>query len=140
MTTVYEIPPDKMIEVVADDLKNKVKFNMPEWAKFVKTGAHKERMPQNYDWWWIRSASVLRKVYLNGPVGVQRLRTAYGGKKNRGVKPERFYRAGGKIIRSILIEFDKVGFTEKVNGGRRITPKGQSYLDKLATEFSRKSK
>lgn len=140
MTTVYEIPPDKMIEVVADDLKNKVKFNMPEWANFVKTGAHKERMPQNYDWWWIRSASVLRKVYLNGPVGVQRLRTAYGGKKNRGVKPERFYRAGGKIIRSILIEFDKVGFTEKVTGGRRITPKGQSYLDKLATEFSRKSK
>ena len=140
MTTVYEIPPDKMIEIVADDLKNNVKLKMPEWAKFVKTGAHRERMPQNDDWWWIRSASILRKIYINGPVGVQRLRTAYGGKKNRGVKPEKFYRAGGKIIRSILQEFDRIGFTEKVNNGRKITPKGQSYLDKLATEISRKSK
>ncbi|HDH41488.1 MAG TPA: 30S ribosomal protein S19e [Candidatus Altiarchaeales archaeon] len=140
MTTVYEIPPDKMIEIVADDLKNNVKLKMPEWAKFVKTGAHRERMPQNDDWWWIRSASILRKIYINGPVGVQRLRTAYGGKKNRGVKPEKFYRAGGKIIRSILQEFDRIGFTEKVDNGRKITPKGQSYLDKLATEISRKSK
>ncbi|RLI92865.1 MAG: 30S ribosomal protein S19e [Candidatus Altiarchaeales archaeon] len=140
MTTVYEIPPDKMIEIVANDLKNNVKLKMPEWAKFVKTGAHRERMPQNDDWWWIRSASILRKIYINGPVGVQRLRTAYGGKKNRGVKPEKFYRAGGKIIRSILQEFDRIGFTEKVNNGRKITPKGQSYLDKLATEISRKSK
>jgi len=140
MTTVYEIPHEKMIEIVADDLKNKMKFKMPDWANFVKTGAHKEKMPQDDDWWWIRSASILRKIYINGPVGVQRLRTAYGGKKNRGVKPERFYRAGGKIIRSILQEFDKIGFTEKVDNGRKITPKGQSYLDKLATEFSRKSK
>ena len=140
MTTVYEIPQEKMIEIVADDLKNKVKFKMPDWANFVKTGAHKEKMPQGDDWWWIRSASILRKIYINGPVGVQRLRTAYGGKKNRGVKPEKFYRAGGKIIRSILQEFDKIGFTEKVSNGRKITPKGQSYLDKLATEFSRKSK
>ncbi|OYT41908.1 MAG: 30S ribosomal protein S19e [Candidatus Altiarchaeales archaeon ex4484_43] len=140
MTTVYEIPPDKMIEIIADDLKNKVKFKMPEWAKFVKTGAHRERVPQSDDWWWIRSASILRKIYINGPVGVQRLRTGYGGKKNRGVKPEKFYRAGGKIIRSILQEFDRIGFTEKADNGRKITPKGRSYLDKLATEISRKSK
>jgi small subunit ribosomal protein S19e len=139
MTTVYEIPPEKMIEIVAKNLKNKVKLKKPEWVKFVKTGAHKEKMPQDDDMWWIRSASILRKVYINGPVGVQRLRTAYGGKKNRGVKPEKFYRASGKIIRTILQEFDKLGFTEKMGKGRKITPKGQSYLDKLATEFSRGS-
>ncbi len=140
MTTVYEIPPEKMIEIAAGDLKNKVKFKMPDWAKFVKTGTHKERMPQDDDWWWIRSASILRKIYINGPVGVQRLKVAYGGKKNRGVKPEKFYRASGKIIRIILQEFDKIEFTKKVDNGREITSKGQSYLDKLATEFSRKPK
>jgi small subunit ribosomal protein S19e len=138
MTTVYEIPPEKMIEIVANDLKNKVKLKMPDWAKFVKTGAHKEKMPQSDDWWWIRAASTLRKVYVNGPVGVQRLRIDYGGKKNRGVKPEEFRKAGGKIIRTILQEFDGLGFTEKVKKGRKITTKGQSYLDKLASEFSKK--
>ncbi|MBN2014575.1 MAG: 30S ribosomal protein S19e [Candidatus Altiarchaeota archaeon] len=140
MATVYEIPTKIMMEKTAFDLKDKNKMQMPEWAKFVKTGAHKEKAPQDDNWWWIRAASILRKVYINGPVGIQRLRTAYGGKKNRGSKPERFYRASGKIIRVILQEFDKMGFTEKVKEGRKITPKGQSYLDKIATDLAKKSK
>lgn len=140
MATVYEIPPDVLIEKIALDLKDKGKLKMPEWAKFTKTGAHKEKPPQDNNWWWIRAASILRKTYTNGPVGTQRLRTVYGGKKNRGVRPERFYRAGGKIIRTILQDFDTMGFTEKVKGGRKITSKGQSYLDKIATELAKKSK
>ena len=69
---------------------------------------------------------------MNGPIGVQRLRTAYGGRKNRGFKPEKFRRAGGKVIRTILKDLDQLGFTEKVSGGRKVTAKGQSYLDKIA--------
>lgn len=135
MATVYEVPTDKLIEKVALDLKENVKLKRPEWALFVKTGAHNERLPEDDNWWWTRAASVLRKVYINGPVGVQRLRTAYGGRKHRGFKPEEFRKAGGKIIRTILKEFDSLGFTEKVSGGRRITAKGQSYLDKIAGEI-----
>jgi small subunit ribosomal protein S19e len=131
MATVYEIPADKLINEVACDLKEKVKLKRPEWALFAKTGAHKERQADDEDWWWIRAASILRKIYLNGPIGVQKLRTTYGGRKNRGAKPEEFHKAGGKNIRVILKEFDQLGFTEKVSGGRRITAKGQSYLDKI---------
>lgn len=133
MTTVYEIPADRLIAKVAEDLKNRIKLKRPNWATFVKTGSQKERIPENPDWWWVRAASVLRKIYVGGPIGVQRLRTAYGGRKNMGVKPEKFRRSGGKIIRSILMEFDRIGFTEKVAKGRKITAKGQSYLDKIAT-------
>lgn len=136
MATVYDTLQDELIKAVSDDLKANVKLNKPDWALFVKTGAHRERSPDNQDWWWVRAASVLRKVYIKGPVGVQRLRVAYGGRKHRGVKPEEFRRAGGKVIRTILAEFDKIGFTEKVEGGRRITPKGQSYLDKIASKLS----
>lgn len=132
MATVYEVPAHKLIREASQDLKEKVKLKRPEWALFTKTGSHTERQPENEDWWWIRAASVLRKVYTNGPIGVQRLRTAYGGRKNRGYKPEKFRRAGGKNIRVILSEFDQLGFTEKIRGGRKITPKGQSYLDKIA--------
>jgi len=140
MATVYEIDPKKLIERVAIDLKNNIKLKKPQWASFVKTGAHKERQPIDENWWWIRAASILRHVYMRGPIGVQTLRRTYGGRKNRGVKPEKFYKGGGKIIRTILQEFDKIGFTEKVDGGRRITPKGQSYLDKISTEILKKSK
>ncbi|MCK5140228.1 MAG: 40S ribosomal protein S19, partial [Thermodesulfovibrionia bacterium] len=105
MATVYDVKPDVLIERVAEDLRNNVKLKRPEWVSFVKTGAHNERMPEDPGWWEIRAASILRKVYTNGPVGVQRLRTAYGGRKNRGVKPEKFCRAGGSILRTILKEF-----------------------------------
>jgi len=74
MATVYDVPADKLIEKVARDLKESVKFERPEWALFVKTGSHKERQPDDENWWWIRAASVLRKIYLNGPIGVERLR------------------------------------------------------------------
>ena len=132
---VYEIPADELINEVACDLKEKVKLKRPKWALFAKTGAYKERQPDDEDWWWIRAASILRKIYLNGPIGVQRLRTTYGGRKNCGAKPEEFRKAGGKNIRVILKEFDQLGFTEKVSGGRRITAKGQSYLDKITCDI-----
>jgi small subunit ribosomal protein S19e len=139
MATVYEIPAGDLIEAAAKDLKENVKLKKPAWAEFVKTGTHVERMPENPDWWFHRAASVLRKVYINGPVGVQSLRVAYGSTKNRGVKPEAFRRAGGKNIRVLLQEYDRLGFTEKVvtkgQCGRRVTPKGQSYLDKIASNL-----
>lgn len=137
MATVYEVPPDKLIAKTAEDLKTNIKLKRPDWTEFVKTGTHRERQPDNPDWWYSRAASLLRKVYINGPVGVQRLRTAYGDRKHRGVKPEEFRRAGGKILRIILKEFDNLGFTEKSGNGRIITKKGQSYLDKISSEINK---
>ena len=141
MATVYDVSAADLIEEAAKDLKEKQKFTRPEWAKFVKTGVHVERCPENPDWWWLRAASILRKIYINGPVGVSRLRTVYGGRKNRGVKPEKFKRGGGKIIRTILQGFDELNFTKKTEKthaqsakGRVITPEGHSYLDKIATD------
>jgi len=134
MTTVYDVPAGKLIEAVAIDLKDKVKLPKPEWSTFVKTGAHRERSPENEDWWWIRAAALLRKIYVDGPVGVQRLRVVYGDRENKGHKPEKFRRAGGKIIRTALQELDRVGFTEKVGKeGRKVTSKGKSYIDRIAS-------
>jgi len=138
MATVYEAPAEKLIAETARDLKENVKIKKPDWAHFVKTGTHVERLPDDPDWWWLRAASILRKVYMNGPVGVHRLRTAYGGRKHRGVKPEEFRRAGGKNIRTILKQLDEAGYTEKAPGGRRISAKGRSYLDKIASSVKSK--
>ncbi|MEM2918419.1 MAG: 30S ribosomal protein S19e [Candidatus Altiarchaeota archaeon] len=134
MATPKDIPAKKLIDEVAKDLKDRIKFKRPDWAIFVKTGADKERAPNDNDWWWTRAASILRKIYISkNPVGVQRLRVAYGGRKHRGVKPEKFYKASGKIIRTILQEFDALGFTEKKDKkGRVITKKGAEYLNKIS--------
>ena len=133
MTTVYDVPPTKLIEKLAEKLKD-MNIEEPSWTAFVKTGAHKERQPDNDDWWYVRCASVLRKIYINGPVGVEKLRTAYGGRKNRGHEPEHFYKGSGNIIRKALQELEKLGFVEKTPEGRVVTPKGRSFLDNIAKE------
>lgn len=136
MTTPFDVPADKLINVAGKDLKENLKFKKPEWADFVKTGISRERAPENPDWWWIRAASILRKLYIkNNPIGVERLRTAYGGRKNRGVKPEHFYKGSGKIIRTILQEFDNLGLTEKTPKGRKITEKGIIYLNNICSKL-----
>ena len=60
MTTVFDVPADLLIEKVADEFKNNDKINSPAWSNFVKTGVHKERKPENADWWYIRTASIIR--------------------------------------------------------------------------------
>ncbi|MFH1403120.1 MAG: 30S ribosomal protein S19e [Candidatus Altiarchaeota archaeon] len=137
MTTIYDVPVRELIDEAARDLKDNVKLERPEWSTYVKTGVNKERMPEDQNWWWTRAASVLRKIYIEGPIGVQKLRVKYGGSKNRGRKPEEFRMASGKIIRTILKEFDDAGFTEKVKGGRVITAKGRSYLDKISAKIEK---
>lgn len=136
MTTPYDVPADKLINVVSKDLKENLKFKKPEWADFVKTGVSRDRAPEDPDWWWIRAASILRKLYIeNKGIGVERFRTVYGGRKNRGVKPEHFYKGSGKIIRTILQEFDNLGLTERSQKGRKITEKGITYLNNLCKKL-----
>ncbi len=134
--TVYDIEANKLIEKVAQEMKKIDELKMPSWADFVKTGVHKERPPINKEWWYLREAAVLRKIYLNGPIGVEKLRTNYGGRKNRGFKPERFYKGSGKIIRTILQQLEMAQLIKKAekgtHKGRIITGKGKSFLDKLA--------
>ena len=63
---------------------------------------HRERIPVQDNWWAIRSAAVLRKVTIKGPIGVNRLAQEFGGPKDRGVKPNAAASGSRKIIRTIL--------------------------------------
>ena len=135
MTTVFDVPADLLIKKVAEEFKENDKINSPAWSNFVKTGVHKERKPENADWWYVRCASIIRRVYIDGPVGVMSLRTFYGGKKDRGVTPEVFKKGSGAIIRNALHQLEDAGFVEKVEGGRVVSPQGRSFLDKTAGEI-----
>ncbi len=138
MPTVYDIPPIVMIRRLAQDLRSRDEIKPPEWALFVKTGAHKERAPDDPDWWYMRCASILRKVYLRGPIGTERLRIDYGGKKRRGAKPNKFHKGSGAVVRTALQQLERAGFIMKQgNKGREMTNIGRSYMDKLSAALKR---
>ncbi len=137
---MYDTDAKTVIDNAAQELKKLIK--QPEWTPFVKTGTHKERPPADKDWFYTRAASILRTIALKGPIGTAKLRAKYGGRKNRGVKPEKFYKGSGNIIRKALQELDKAGLTVKaekgVHKGRIITAKGQSLLAKAGYTQSAK--
>jgi len=132
MNPVYEIPANEYNIKLAEELKKIPEFKQPEWSFFIKTGVSKDRPPFDKDFWYNRAASILRQIYLNKIVGVNRLRTRYGSKKNRGMKPSKFFKSSGKIIRVILQQGEKAGFLEKAKekrAGRRLTEKGIKFLE-----------
>jgi small subunit ribosomal protein S19e len=139
MPTPYDVPANLLIERLAQYLKDEVdQIRPPTWASVVKTSSHAQRIPQNADWWFTRCASVLRKVYLKGPLGIQRLRAEYGGRKDRGVRPEHARKGGGAIIRKTLQQLEEAKLTKSSgNQGRVVTKQGRSLLDRLSTEIKK---
>ena len=134
MVTVLDVDANKLIETIAESLKKTKEVKAPEWAAFVKTAHYKDKVPYNEDWWFMRAAAILRRVYLE-PMGVSRLKKAYGGKKNRGYKPEKFFCASGNIIRKILQQLEAAKYVQKDKKGRAITPLGQKFLNKTASDI-----
>ena len=137
--TIYDVDPTELIDEVAKELQKIKEITPPQWASFVKTGANRERPPARQDWWYVRASSLLRKVRLKGPIGISKLRTLYGGLKNRGHKPEQFRRSSGSILRKILQQMEKAELVKKdkkgVHKGRIITPKGIKLMDNVAKKI-----
>lgn len=134
--TVKDVPTDKFIKAYAEHLKVSGKIDVPQWVDLVKTSCAKELSPYNSDWYYIRAgklyiliwwiiktlltpykASIARKIYLRGGVGVGGLRKAYGSAKDNGTRRSHFQKASGAIIRSILKNLEKAGFVQ-------VDPKG----------------
>lgn len=132
MTILQDVDVNDHIEKLAEELKKIRTISPPEWASFVKTGMSKERPPVRADWWYIRAAAVLKAVEKLGPIGVSKLRTKYGGKKNRGHQPEKFFRASGNILRKVLQQLEKSGLVKQKekskDKGRIVTPLGKKLI------------
>jgi small subunit ribosomal protein S19e len=137
LTTVFDVPADVLINRLSSYFKNNLEeINPPDWAEFVKTGVHVERAPQNPDWWYVRAASMMRKLYLGGPIGVSKFRKLYGGRKRRGAKPAHFRKGSGNIIRKILQQLETANLAAKKGiEGRIVSPKGRSLLDAMSSQI-----
>ena len=136
MAKVYDVPANVLISKLAEVLKTE-DIPAPSQSLFVKTGAHADKPPQQSDWWHTRCASILRKIYLHGPISVNDLRTMYGdGKRNMYYGARHHKDASGAIIRNAIHGLEKLGYVEKVEKkGRVLSRQGMQKLDKMSTEI-----
>lgn len=135
MTTVYDVPAKSIIDRLAQKLKENTEIQPPKWAAFVKTGVSRELSPNEKDWWFKRCASVMRRVYIDGPVGISRLRSFYGGKHRKGVKQAHFAKGSGSVVRHALHQLEKAGLVVRTQKeGRKVSPGGARLLDNVSNE------
>ncbi|MGA3021038.1 MAG: 30S ribosomal protein S19e [Candidatus Micrarchaeales archaeon] len=136
MANVFEVDSAKLIGIAAQRLKEKG-IEKPAYVDYVKSGPSRERVPEQKDFWYLRCSALLRQVYINGPVGISKLRTRYGTRKEHVVTRHHHMRAGGSIITDALNALEKQGLVKKTAKGREITQSGKSFLDKIANEIVR---
>jgi small subunit ribosomal protein S19e len=136
MATAFDVPAEKLIPKLAEELKKVETIAPPEWAAFVKTGRHREKSPVSNDWWHVRTAAVLRKIYVEGPVGTTHLASMFGGKADRGSKPNRAVRGSRSISRMTVQQLEKSQLVQKQkDGGRVVTAKARKMIDRMSTQI-----
>jgi len=139
LTTPHDVPSSKFIEKLAKYVKENVEeVQPPAWAAVAKTGSHVEKVPHNPDWWYTRSASLLRKIYIHGPIGLESLRSDYGGRKGFHVAANHASKAGGSNIRKILQQLENAGLIQTVRPkGRIMAPKGRKMLQEVSQDLQK---
>jgi small subunit ribosomal protein S19e len=137
--SIYIVEPGKLINALAEKLRDYPEIKPPEGSEYWKTAYYKELAPlDSENFWWIRCASLLRKVRKFGPIGVNRLRKHYGGinRKKRGLNHSS--KASGKIIRVALQQLEEANLLVSLEReGRKLTPEGVSLLERTAYELTR---
>lgn len=136
MVTALDVDANDLIGKVAEKLRE-MKVKKPDFVGVVKSGAHADRPPEDPNFWYMRCASILRQTYARTNVGTNRLRRHYGGRKNRGVRPQKHFDAGGSTIRKAMQEMERVGLLKKEKVGRSLTASGRKLLDGAAKEVSK---
>ncbi|MBN2153602.1 MAG: 30S ribosomal protein S19e [Candidatus Lokiarchaeota archaeon] len=142
ISNVYSAEPTALIKRLSEKLRTYPDVNVPREVKlgFWKTSCAKEFAPENDDFWFVRAASLLRRLALKKEIGVSRLRKEYGSRQRNGLRPARFRKASGKIIRRILQQLEKAGLVAiEKSAGRKLTPTGHSLVDKVAHEIVREA-
>jgi small subunit ribosomal protein S19e len=139
--TVFDAPSQAMINKTANFFKEKNIIKMPKYAELVKCSKANDCEPINPDFVYYKAAAICRKLYVTKSknIGVGSLRAMFSKKQRRGCQPPKMFKAGGKLIRDLVIQLKKADFiknyegNEDSNSGLYLTKNGRSQMDKLAS-------
>merc|ERR1712131_238346 len=137
MVRVKDVNQSDFVVAFAAFLKKSGKISVPKWADFAKTQTQKQLAPADDDWFYIRTASIARQLYIKCTVGVGRFAVIYGGTVNRGCRPCHTRKGNGHIARYALQELEKMKLVEKAEKGRKLSKDGQRDMDRVAAQIPR---
>lgn len=133
--TLKDVDSHIWVKEFAKYLKNTGKLPVPKWADMVKTATFKELPPQDQDWFYVRTAAVLRRIYIRQGTGCGALRKVYGGRVNRGCAPGHHKKASSSVIRGAMKALlDMKLISNHPDGGRVITSAGRRDADRIASQ------
>jgi small subunit ribosomal protein S19e len=137
--SIYVVQPEKLVEAIAEKLKEYPEISPPKGSEFWKTAFFKELAPiDSENFWYIRCASLLRKIKKFGPIGVNKLRKFYGGRNRKGPGLNHSSKGSGKIIRVALQQLEKANLIKIMEKeGRIVSAEGTSLLERTAHAISR---
>ncbi len=132
--SIYVIQPERLVEAIAEKLREYSEISPPKGSEFWKTAFFKELAPLDSEkFWYVRCASLLRKVKKFGPIGVNKLRKFYGGRNRKGSGRNHSAKGSGKIIRVALQQLENAKLLVKVEKeGRIVSAEGTSLLERTA--------
>ena len=135
--TVKDVDAQAFVEAYAKYLKRSGRVVLPKYVDYAKTAPRKELAPADPDWYYVRCASIARRVYVKGGVGVGWLARAYGGNSNKGVRRNHHVNAASGVIRSCIQSLESMKVLEQgKNGGRVVTSTGRRDLDRIAAQIA----
>ena len=132
--TIKDVKTFRWIKVMANHLKQEGKLFVPNCAEFIKTSHGRERAPQNPDWYYMRAAAVLRRIYIRPGVGLGGLAKKFANKKNRGSQPEITTKAAKGPLHWACKSLEGLKLVGKgKESGRVLTSAGRKRCDTIAS-------
>ena len=132
--TIRDVRAVRWIKVMAKHLKAEGKLFVPNCAEYIKTSHGRERAPANPDWYYIRAAAVLRRIYLRPGVGLGGLAKVFANKKNRGSQPEITCPAARGPLHWVCKSLEGLKLVAKgKESGRVLTQTGRKRCDTIAS-------
>ena len=134
--TLNDINAATFIKYFSRHLRRTGKIELPKYVDSIKTGCFCYNGPANPDWYYVRAASIIRRIYLTPGIGVGALRHIYGSLNRRTKGRPHHTPASGGIIRHVFHQLEKLQLVEKTpNGGRRVTKTGRRDLDRISAQI-----
>ena len=114
----------------------------------VKAGHGNDTHPVDADWLFHKAAAVARQIYISKSqdIGLGSLKAIFGRKKRGGVRPPKYVKAGGKVLREVVKQLKLNGYVDNYatqegsTFGLVLTKTGRSELDKIANRLVKERK